>query len=172
MEEPTIGRLPSAVNRYSHHIELVGYRDGRFQVGPESAGADPGPASYRRGGPLTVTDCNVILGALSADYFPAVFGACGTLPLDAEAAVARIEALSARHGLEGTAEDMAQGFLDIAVQNMANAIKKISVERGHDITSYTLQSFGGAGGQHACLVAEALGMSRVMVLAFAGVLSA
>ena len=127
---------------------ICSYRDGRFQVGPESAGADPGPASYRRGGPLTVTDCNVILGALSADYFPAVFGASGTLPLDAQAAVARIEALAPQHGLEGTAEDMAQGFLDIAVQNMANAIKKISVERGHDITSYTLQSFGGAGGQH------------------------
>ena len=151
---------------------ICSYRDGRFQVGPESAGADPGPASYRRGGPLTVTDCNVILGALSADYFPAVFGASGTLPLDAQAAVARIEALAPQHGLEGTAEDMAQGFLDIAVQNMANAIKKISVERGHDITSYTLQSFGGAGGQHACLVAEALGMSRVMVHPFAGVLSA
>jgi 5-oxoprolinase (ATP-hydrolysing) len=151
---------------------ICSYRDGRFQVGPESAGADPGPASYRRGGPLTVTDCNVILGALSADYFPAVFGASGTLPLDAQAAVARIEDLAAQHGLEGTAEDMAQGFLDIAVQNMANAIKKISVERGHDITSYTLQSFGGAGGQHACLVAEALGMSRVMVHPFAGVLSA
>lgn len=151
---------------------ICSYRDGRFQVGPESAGADPGPASYRRGGPLTVTDCNLLLGAVSADYFPAVFGASGDMPLELEAARLRIQDLAVQNALQGSPEDMAQGFLEIAVQNMANAIKKISVERGHDITTYTLQSFGGAGGQHACLVAEALGMSRVMVHPFAGVLSA
>ena len=151
---------------------ICSYRDGRFQVGPESAGADPGPASYRRGGPLTVTDCNLLLGAVSADYFPAVFGASGDMPLELEAARLRIQDLAVQNALQGSPEDMAQGFLQIAVQNMANAIKKISVERGHDITTYTLQSFGGAGGQHACLVAEALGMSRVMVHPFAGVLSA
>ena len=151
---------------------ICSYRDGRFQVGPESAGADPGPASYRRGGPLTVTDCNLLLGALSADYFPAVFGSSGDMPLDQDSARQRIQDLAAQNDLQESLEDMAQGFLEIAVQNMANAIKKISVERGHDITTYTLQSFGGAGGQHACLVAEALGMSRVMVHPFAGVLSA
>jgi len=151
---------------------VCSYRDGRFQVGPESAGADPGPSSYRRGGPLTVTDCNLLLGSLSADYFPAVFGISGNMPLDLDAARSKAVELSSQNGLHGTLEEMAQGFLEIAVQNMANAIKKISVERGHDITTYTLQSFGGAGGQHACLVAEALGMSRVMVHPFAGVLSA
>ena len=151
---------------------ICSYRDGRFQVGPESAGADPGPASYRRGGPLTVTDCNLLLGAVSVDYFPAVFGSSGDMPLDQDSARRRIQDLAAQNDLQGSLEGMAQGFLEIAVQNMANAIKKISVERGHDITAYTLQSFGGAGGQHACLVAEALGMSRVMVHPFAGVLSA
>ena len=151
---------------------ICSYRDGRFQVGPESAGADPGPASYRRGGPLTVTDCNLLLGAVSADYFPAVFGASGDMPLELEAARLRIQDLAVQNALQGSPEDIAQGFLEIAVQNMANAIKKISVERGHDITAYTLQSFGGAGGQHACLVAEALGMARVMVHPLAGVLSA
>ena len=151
---------------------ICSYRDGRFQVGPESAGADPGPASYRRGGPLTVTDCNLLLGAVSVDYFPAVFGSSGDMPLDQDSARLRIQDLAAQNDLQGSLEGMAQGFLEIAVQNMANAIKKISVERGHDITAYTLQSFGGAGGQHACLVAEALGMSRVMVHPFAGVLSA
>ncbi|MDG2298750.1 MAG: hydantoinase B/oxoprolinase family protein [Planktomarina sp.] len=151
---------------------ICSYRDGRFQVGPDSAGADPGPASYRRGGPLTVTDCNLLLGSLSTNYFPSVFGVFGNLPLDDEAAHEKIKELALQHDLRGSIEDMAMGFLKIAVQNMANAIKKISVERGHDITSYTLQSFGGAGGQHACLVAEALGMSRVMIHPFAGVLSA
>jgi 5-oxoprolinase (ATP-hydrolysing) len=151
---------------------ICSYRDRRFQVGPESAGADPGPASYRRGGPLTVTDCNLLLGAVSADYFPAVFGVSGDMPLDLEAARLRIQDLATHNDLQGSLEDIGQGFLEIAVQNMANAIKKISVERGHDITTYALQSFGGAGGQHACLVAEALGMSRVMVHPFAGVLSA
>ncbi|MCK0121086.1 hydantoinase B/oxoprolinase family protein [Loktanella sp. F6476L] len=153
------------------------FRDGRFQVGPESAGADPGPACYRRGGPLTVTDCNVMLGKLSPDHFPAVFGPKGDQPLDRDAVVAKfvdlIETVTQETGENpGTAEEIARGFLRIAVDNMANAIKKISVQRGHDVTGYTLQCFGGAGGQHACLVADALGMSRVFVHPHAGVLSA
>ena len=153
------------------------FEDGRFQVGPESAGADPGPACYRRGGPITVTDCNVMLGKLNPDHFPAVFGPGGDQPLDLEAVRAGFAAL-ARQVAEATGEaarspeDMAEGFLRIAVENMANAIKKISVQRGHDVTGYTLQCFGGAGGQHACLVAEALGMGRVLIHPFAGVLSA
>ena len=152
------------------------FRDGRFQVGPESAGANPGPASYRRGGPLTVTDCNVLLGRLSPAYFPAVFGPNGDQPLDVQAARARFEALAdsvaTATGQRPTPEDMATGFLRIAIDNMANAIKKISVQRGHDVTGYTLQCFGGAGGQHACGVADALGMTRVFLHPLAGVLSA
>ncbi len=153
------------------------YADGRFQVGPESAGANPGPACYRRGGPLTVTDCNVLLGKLNPDHFPHVFGPEGDLPLDVETVRSKFEALAAEVANESgepprAVEDIAEGFLAIAVDNMANAIKKISVQRGHDVTGYTLQCFGGAGGQHACLVAEALGMSRVLIHPFAGVLSA
>ena len=153
------------------------FRDGRFQVGPESAGADPGPACYRRGGPLTVTDCNVMLGKLNPAHFPAVFGPGGDLPLDADIVREKFTAMAAEIA-EATGappmrpEEVAQGFLRIAVDNMANAIKKISVQRGHDVTAYTLQCFGGAGGQHACLVADALGMRRVMLHPFAGVLSA
>ena len=147
------------------------FRDGRFQVGPESAGADPGPACYRRGGPLTVTDCNVLLGKLSPHHFPAVFGPGGDQPLDVAAVRARFADLALQ--VPGVApEDMARGFLRIAVDNMANAIKKISIQRGHDVTGYTLQCFGGAGGQHACLVADALGMGQVFIHPFAGVLSA
>ncbi|RBI74047.1 5-oxoprolinase [Roseovarius sp. TE539] len=153
------------------------FEDGRFQVGPESAGADPGPACYRRGGPLTVTDCNVMLGKLNPEHFPHVFGPEGDQPLDAGAVRRKFEALAETVSREtGEAcrapEEMAEGFLRIAVDNMANAIKKISVQRGHDVTGYTLQCFGGAGGQHACLVADALGMSRVLVHPHAGVLSA
>ena len=147
------------------------YRDGRFQVGPESAGADPGPACYRRGGPLTVTDCNVMLGTLNPAHFPAVFGPGGDERLDRAAVLARFAEL-ARQVPGVSPEDMARGFLRIAVDNMANAIKKISVQRGHDVTGYTLQCFGGAGGQHACLVADALGMGQVFIHPFAGVLSA
>ncbi|WP_116597827.1 hydantoinase B/oxoprolinase family protein [Primorskyibacter marinus] len=153
------------------------FEDGRFQVGPESAGADPGPACYRRGGPLTVTDCNVMLGKLNPDHFPAVFGPEGDQPLDLAVVREKFAAL-AEQVAEGTddaprsPEDMAEGFLRIAVDNMANAIKKISVQRGHDVTRYTLQCFGGAGGQHACLVADALGMKRVFIHPHAGVLSA
>lgn len=153
------------------------FADGRFQVGPESAGANPGPACYRRGGPLTVTDCNVLLGKLNPDHFPRVFGPNGDQPLDVETVREKFEALAAEVAAQSNeapraVEDIAEGFLAIAVDNMANAIKKISVQRGHDVTDYTLQCFGGAGGQHACLVAEALGMSRVLIHPFAGVLSA
>jgi 5-oxoprolinase (ATP-hydrolysing) len=153
------------------------FRDGRFQVGPESAGADPGPACYRRGGPLTVTDCNVMLGKLTPAHFPHVFGPGGDQPLDADVVRAKFAALAETVTQEtGEAlrspEDMATGFLRIAVDNMANAIKKISVQRGHDVTGYTLQCFGGAGGQHACLVADALAMRKVLIHPHAGVLSA
>ncbi|MFD1159852.1 hydantoinase B/oxoprolinase family protein [Roseovarius aestuarii] len=153
------------------------FEDGRFQVGPESAGADPGPACYRRGGPLAVTDCNVMLGKLNPDHFPHVFGPEGDQPLDVDVVREKFAALSrdvaAETGEEERSpEDMAEGFLRIAVDNMANAIKKISVQRGHDVTGYTLQCFGGAGGQHACLVADALGMTKVLIHPHAGVLSA
>jgi 5-oxoprolinase (ATP-hydrolysing) len=153
------------------------FAEGRFQVGPQSAGADPGPACYRRGGPLTVTDCNVMLGKLNPDHFPAVFGPGGDQPLDPVIVREKFEALAREIAAEtGDAplspEAMAEGFLKIAVDNMANAIKKISVQRGHDVTGYTLQCFGGAGGQHACLIADVLGMSKVFIQPYAGVLSA
>ncbi len=156
---------------------ICSFRDGRYQVGPESAGANPGPASYRRGGPLTVTDCNVMLGKLAPEHFPAVFGPDGNLPLDKTVVREKFEALAAKIANETgqealSAEQVAEGFLRIAVDNMANAVKKISVERGHDVTQYTLQCFGGAGGQHACLVADALGIETVFLHPFAGVLSA
>ena len=156
---------------------ILSFRDGRLQVGPESAGANPGPAAYRRGGPLTVTDCNVALGKLAPGHFPAVFGPGGDQPLDVAIVRARFEALSAEIAAASGSqprpvEAVAEDFLAIAVANMANAIKKISVERGHDVTGYTLQCFGGAGGQHACLVADALGMGRIFLHPFAGVLSA
>ncbi|WP_439103626.1 hydantoinase/oxoprolinase family protein, partial [Celeribacter marinus] len=155
---------------------VCAFRDGRLQVGPESAGADPGPAAYRRGGPLTVTDCNVFLGKLSPDHFPPVFGAEGDQPLDVDAARRAVcgatDMINAATSQELSPTEVAEGFLKIAVDNMANAIKKISVERGHDVTDYALQCFGGAGGQHACLVADALGMKRVLIHPFAGVLSA
>ena len=148
-----------------------------MRVGPESAGADPGPACYRRGGPLAVTDCNVMLGKLNPDHFPAVFGPEGNAPLDADVVREKFadlaETVSAETGeAPRSPEEMAEGFLRIAVDNMANAIKKISVQRGHDVTRYTLQCFGGAGGQHACLVADALGMTKVLIHPHAGVLSA
>lgn len=148
----------------------------RLRVGPESAGANPGPAAYRRGGPLTVTDCNLLLGKLQAAHFPAVFGPKADQPLDLDAVRAKFAVLAEEvtHaiGLVRTPEDLAEGFLTIAVENMAKAIKAISIQKGYDLADYTLVSFGGAGGQHACLVADALGMARVMVHPFAGVLSA
>ncbi|HTL76909.1 MAG TPA: hydantoinase B/oxoprolinase family protein [Casimicrobiaceae bacterium] len=148
----------------------------RLRVGPNSAGANPGPASYRRGGPLTVTDCNVMVGKLDPELFPKVFGPQGDSPLDADIVRRKFEALAAEiaaaPGLARAPEQIADGFLDIAVENMANAIKHISVQRGYDVTAYTLCSFGGAGGQHACRVADALGMTRVFIHPLAGVLSA
>ena len=148
----------------------------RYRVGPESAGADPGPASYRRGGPLCVTDCNVMLGTLQPEFFPRVFGPGQDEPLDAATVRAKFTELAAEireaTGDERTPTQVAAGFLKIAVENMANAIKKISVQRGYDVTGYTLNCFGGAGGQHACLVADALGMTTVLIHPFAGVLSA
>ena len=148
----------------------------RMRVGPQSAGANPGPCAYRRAGPLTVTDCNVLLGKIRPEYFPRVFGPAGDQPLDAEAVQQAFEALATR--IAESAEkplavhEVAVGFLRIAVENMANAVKKISVQRGYDVTQYTLQCFGGAGAQHACLVADALGMQTVLIHPLAGVLSA
>ena len=148
----------------------------RFRVGPDSAGASPGPACYRRGGPLTVTDCNVMLGKIQPAFFPKVFGPRGGEALDADVVREKFAALGAQieraAGQRQTPDGVAEGFLRIAVANMANAIKFISVQRGHDVTEYTLACFGGAGGQHACLVADELGMKRVYIHPLAGVLSA
>jgi 5-oxoprolinase (ATP-hydrolysing) len=155
---------------------ICSFDGARFRVGPESAGANPGPAAYRRGGPLTVTDCNVMVGKIDPDLFPRVFGPRGDLPLDFAVVRSRFAALAsdlaARTGDVRTAEEIADGFLRIAVDNMAHAIKHISVERGYDATEYTLCCFGGAAGQHACAVADALGMTRVFIHPLAGVLSA
>ncbi|MBD2057846.1 hydantoinase B/oxoprolinase family protein [Oculatella sp. FACHB-28] len=148
----------------------------RYRVGPESAGANPGPACYRKGGPLAVTDCNVMLGKIQLEFFPHVFGETGNLPLDNAIVQQKFAELSAEiHSKTGdsrTSEQVAAGFLAIAIDKMANAIKKISVQRGYDVTEYTLCCFGGAGGQHACLIAEALGMTQIFIHPYAGVLSA
>lgn len=144
----------------------------RFRVGPESAGADPGPACYRKGGPLTVTDCNLFLGRIDPALFPAVFGPGGDERLDPGASRARLEQVADSLPKSMTLEEIAEGFLAIAVDNMANAIRKISVARGYDVTRYALACFGGAGGQHACRVADALGMTTVLVHPLAGMLSA
>ena len=155
---------------------ILGFDGARLRAGPHSAGANPGPASYRRGGPLAVTDANVLLGKIQPQWFPKVFGKAADEALDRDTVVAAFDAMAAdvarRTGRERTPEALAEGFLDIAVASMANAIKKISVARGYDVTRYTLQCFGGAGGQHACLVADALGMATVFVHPLAGVLSA
>ena len=155
---------------------LLSFDGTRFRVGPESAGANPGPASYRRGGRLAVTDCNVMLGKIQPKYFPAVFGPNADETLDRDVVVQKFtemaEEIYQATGNRRTPEEVAEGFIEIAVGNMANAIKFISVQRGHDVTDYTLTTFGGAGGQHACLVADALGMTRVFAHPFAGVLSA
>ena len=155
---------------------ILHFDGSRYRVGPDSAGANPGPASYRRNGPLTVTDCNVMLGKIQAKFFPAVFGPGGDEALD-EAEVRKkfsrlAEEIRRATGDTRTPEQAAEGFIDIAVGNMANAIKQISVQRGHDVTEYTLCCFGGAAGQHACLVADALGMTRIFIHPLAGVLSA
>ncbi|MGP1352477.1 MAG: hydantoinase B/oxoprolinase family protein [Parasphingopyxis sp.] len=148
----------------------------RFRVGPDSAGAVPGPACYRRGGPLTVTDCNVALGKIDADHFPHVFGPNGDQPIDVDITAEKLGEMAVdiqlATGTRMTPEEVAEGFLRIAVDNMANAIKKISIARGHDVTRYALACFGGAGGQHACLVADALGIDRIQIHPLAGVLSA
>ena len=149
---------------------ILAFDGQRFRVGPQSAGANPGPASYGRGGPLAVTDANLLLGKIQPQHFPHVFGPAGNAPLGLDVVRARFAELADQTGR--SAEQVAEGFIAIAVQQMANAIKKISVARGYDVTRYTLQCFGGAGGQHACLVADALGMDQVFVHPLAGVLSA
>ncbi len=151
---------------------ILHYDGARFRAGPDSAGANPGPACYRRGGPLTVTDCNVMLGRIQPAFFPQVFGPHADQPIDAAIVREKFAALAAALGDGRTPEQVAEGFLTVAVANMANAIKEISIERGYDVTRYALCSFGGAGGQHACRVADALGMRTVFLHPLAGVLSA
>jgi 5-oxoprolinase (ATP-hydrolysing) len=151
---------------------ILHFDGARFRVGPDSAGANPGPKCYRRGGPLAVTDANVMVGKLIADFFPKIFGPRQDAPLDAEAVRAAFAALAKDIGDGRTPEQVADGFIKIAVENMANAIKKISVQRGYDVTRYALNCFGGAGGQHACLVADALGMTSVLIHPFSSLLSA
>ncbi len=151
---------------------ILHYDGARFRVGPDSAGANPGPTCYRRGGPLSVTDCNVMVGKLQPAFFPHVFGPNADQPVDAPAVRARFIELASRIGDGRTPEQVAEGFLSIAVLNMANAIKQVSVARGYDVTRYALVCFGGAGGQHACLVADALNMDIVFLHPLAGVLSA
>ena len=150
---------------------ILHFDGARFRVGPDSAGANPGPKCYRRNGPLAVTDANVMVGKLIPDFFPKIFGPSQSLPLDAHAVRMAFTDLAQQVGGRKP-EDVADGFIKIAVENMANAIKKISVQRGYDITHYALNCFGGAGGQHACLVADALGMTRVLIHPFSSLLSA
>ncbi|MRV71773.1 5-oxoprolinase [Duganella sp. FT92W] len=155
---------------------VCSFEHGRFKVGPESAGANPGPASYRKGGPLTVTDCNVMLGRIQPAHFPRVFGPNGDQPLDVDVVRQRFTELADKIARETgtvlTPSAVADGFLSVAVDNMAQAIKSISVERGYDVSNYAMCCFGGAGGQHACRVADVLGMTRIVIHPFAGVLSA
>lgn len=155
---------------------IVEYRQGRYQVGPQSAGANPGPACYRQGGPLTITDCNLMLGRIQTAYFPKVFGTKQNQALDSKTVEKKFASLAKKitedRGDQRSPQEVAYGFWQVAINNMANAIKKISIQRGHDITDYTLCCFGGAAGQHACAVADELGMSRIMIHPLAGVLSA
>jgi 5-oxoprolinase (ATP-hydrolysing) len=151
---------------------ILHFDGARFRVGPDSAGANPGPKCYRRGGPLAVTDANVMVGKLIPAFFPKIFGPRQNEPLDAEAVHSAFVALAGDIGDGRTPEQVADGFIRIAVENMANAIKKISVQRGYDVTRYALNCFGGAGGQHACLVADALGMTSVLIHPFSSLLSA
>ena len=151
---------------------ILHFDGARFRVGPDSAGADPGPAAYRRGGPLTITDANVMVGKLMPDLFPAIFGPQRNAPLDRDRVAALFAALADDVADGRSPEAVADGFIQIAVANMAEAVKKISVQRGYDMTRYALNCFGGAGGQHACLVADALGMSTILVHPFSGLLSA
>ena len=151
---------------------LLHFDGARVRVGPDSAGANPGPKCYRRGGPLAVTDANVMVGKLIADFFPKIFGPAQNLPLDADAVRQAFAAMAKDIGDGRSPEQVADGFIKIAVENMANAIKKISVQRGYDVTRYALNCFGGAGGQHACLVADALGMESVFIHPLSSLLSA
>jgi len=151
---------------------LLKFDNGRFRVGPNSAGANPGPVCYRRGGKLAVTDINVCLGKIQPDYFPAIFGPDQNQPLDRDAARAAFKEISAQIGGDRSPEDVAEGFLDIAIEHMVQAIKKISIARGYDVKDYALNCFGGAGGQHACLVAERLGINKIFIHPLSGVLSA
>ena len=151
---------------------ILHFDGARFRVGPDSAGANPGPKCYRRGGPLAVTDANVMVGKLIPDFFPRIFGPAQNLPLDADAVRAAFATMAKEIGDGRGAEQVADGFIKIAVENMANAIKKISVQRGYDVTRYALNCFGGAGGQHACLVADALGMESVLIHPLSSLLSA
>jgi len=155
---------------------VVFFDGSRTRVGPDSAGANPGPACYRRGGPLTITDCNVLLGKLNPRFFPAVFGPEGNLPLDGDRVRGEFQSLAQEiqkaTGEPRTPEEVATGFIAIAIENMANAIKKISLQRGYDVSGYTLCCFGGAGGQHACQLADTLGIRQIVIHPYAGVLSA
>ena len=151
---------------------ILTYDGTRFRVGPESAGANPGPKCYRRGGPLTVTDANVMVGKLSGSFFPKIFGPNRDEALDEEAVKAAFAEMAAQAGDGRTPEEVADGFLRIAIENMANAIKKISVQRGYDVTEYALNCFGSAGGQHACMIADTLGMETVFIHPLSGLLSA
>ncbi|MCY4219450.1 MAG: hydantoinase B/oxoprolinase family protein [Gammaproteobacteria bacterium] len=155
---------------------ILHFDGARYRVGPDSAGAHPGPVCYRNNGPLTITDCNVMIGKLQPDLFPCVFGEMGDQPIDAVEVRNQFTELSKtiRQQTDDirSPEEVASGFLAVAVGNMSNAIKKISVQRGYDVTRYTLCCFGGAGGQHACMVADALGMNRILVHKFSGILSA
>lgn len=151
---------------------ILSYQDGRFRVGPESAGAVPGPKCYRRDGPLAVTDINLCLGKIQTDFFPSIFGPEQDQPLDKTAALHAFADIAQQINDERSAEDVAEGFLAIAIEHMAQAIKKISVSRGYDVSNYVLNCFGGAGGQHACLVAEKLGIKTVFLHSHSGILSA
>ena len=151
---------------------ILHFDGARFRVGPDSAGANPGPKCYRRGGPLALTDANVMVGKLMAEFFPKIFGADQKQPLDVGAVHAAFSELAHEIGDGRSPQDAADGFIKIAVENMANAIKKISIQRGYDVTRYALNCFGGAGGQHACLVADALGMTKVLIHPFSSLLSA
>lgn len=155
---------------------IIHFDSGRFRVGPDSAGSDPGPACYRKGGPLTVTDCNLMLGRIQPEHFPCLFGPGADLPLDKESVVRKFgelaEEISSLTAEDYSAERVAEGFLKVAVENMANAIKKISIQRGYDIKNYALCCFGGAGAQHACQVADSLGLRTIFIHPLAGVLSA
>jgi 5-oxoprolinase (ATP-hydrolysing) len=176
--ETTVAGVRLAVPMLNIHTVAAGggsilsFDGARMHVGPDSAGSNPGPACYRRGGPLTVTDANVMTGKLKPDYFPKIFGSNNDASIDPEIVAQKFSEIAAQLGDGRSPENVADGFIRIAVENMANAIKRISVERGYDVTQYVLNCFGAAGGQHACLIADTLGMSRILIHPMSGVLSA